>query len=299
VTDWAPVKSAVAAGSGSDGCSAPRDAFAAGVLVTGVAASPDTRAGTLEAGSFGAAALETGGFGPPQQHTRQVAPTHHFRERMTAAYRVCIKMRSRKLAWYTPGMLSPTSTQKTALVILAEGAEEMEVAITVDVLRRADIAVTLAGLDGPDPVTCSRQLRIIPDCALSTVTEPFDLVLLPGGLAGSERLAESSVVGELLRRQAQRSGLIAAICAAPLALAAHGIAHGKTITCHPSVKDRLTATYTVIDTPVVADESNVITSRGPGTAFVFALVLIERLCGAAVAEQVRAPLVFNDGQSTH
>jgi protein DJ-1 len=180
---------------------------------------------------------------------------------------------------------------KAALVILAAGAEEMEVTIVVDVLRRAGIRVTLAGLTGSDPVTCSRQVRIVPDCALAEVHESFDVVILPGGLAGSEHLAASSAVGAVLQQQVAAGRLIGAICAAPIALAAHGIAPGTTITCYPSMRDRLTDTYLVVETPVV-DTPSLVTSRGPGTAFLFALQLVTRLCGAAAADRVRTPLVL-------
>ena len=48
--------------------------------------------------------------------------------------------------------------KKTALVILAEGAEEMETVIVVDILRRAQIDVKLASMHDITNVTCSRQV---------------------------------------------------------------------------------------------------------------------------------------------
>jgi protein DJ-1 len=74
-----------------------------------------------------------------------------------------------------------------ALVFLAEGAEEMETVITVDILRRAGIEVTLAGVNGDQTVTCSRNVKIVPDCSLEKVSSSqFDAVVLPGGLKGAE-----------------------------------------------------------------------------------------------------------------
>jgi protein DJ-1 len=82
---------------------------------------------------------------------------------------------------------------KSALVFLAQGAEEMETIITVDTLRRAGIVVTLAGVDGPDAVLCSRDVRVVPDVALSSVSDKnFDAVIVPGGLKGAETCASVS-----------------------------------------------------------------------------------------------------------
>lgn len=58
------------------------------------------------------------------------------------------------------------SAGKKALVILSPGAEEMETVISVDVMRRAQICVTLAGIDSSAPVRCSRDVRIVPDTSL-------------------------------------------------------------------------------------------------------------------------------------
>ena len=109
------------------------------------------------------------------------------------------------------------SSLPRALVILAEGAEESEAVIIVDVLRRAGIDTVVAALNGDGPVVMSRKVRIVPDMALSSVTGDFDVMILPGGAEGARRLATSELVGERLRAFSRDGRLVAAICAVPLA----------------------------------------------------------------------------------
>lgn len=116
--------------------------------------------------------------------------------------------------------------------------------------------------------------------------DPFDVVVLPGGLGGSKALAESPLVGDLLRQQEASGRLIAAICAAPIALLAHKIGFGKSITSYPSVKDQLTSDYKFVDDQNVVQDGQLVTSRGPGTAFAFAVKLVDILVGADVAKTV-------------
>lgn len=139
-----------------------------------------------------------------------------------------------------PHLLTPpinmADKAKKALVILGLGAEEMEAVIVTDVLRRARIQVVLAGLSSP--VVCSRQVVIVPDMLLDQAVQqsPYDAVILPGGAGGAKLLAESKLVGEVLVEQEAAGRLIAAVCAGPTALLAHGIARGKAITSHPGVR---------------------------------------------------------------
>lgn len=177
------------------------------------------------------------------------------------------------------------------LVVLAEGAEEMEATIVIDLLRRAGIDVIVAGLDGPGPVVCSRKVRIVPDAALADVEGGFDAVFLPGGAEGARRLAASPAIGALLRERERAGQLVAAICAAPLALREHGVFAGRRMTSHPSVREAVAAHGVASDERVVEDGS-LLTSQGPGTSFELALALIRRLAGDEQAARVRGPLVL-------
>ncbi len=180
------------------------------------------------------------------------------------------------------------------LVLLADGTEEMEVTITVDILRRGGAEVVLAGLEGPDPVTCSRGLRIVPDQALADVrADTFDMIVLPGGLDGTERFCGSAELGRLLSEQEQQGRWIAAVCAAPKALVTHGIGGGKAMTSHPSVQDAV-AGHGSLSQQRVVHADKLITSQGPGTAFEFALALVAQLRGQDVADGLRGPMVLAD-----
>ncbi|XP_034828289.1 protein dj-1beta-like isoform X1 [Maniola hyperantus] len=193
--------------------------------------------------------------------------------------------------------LSTSATMsKSALVILAHGAEEMETVITVDMLRRAGVTVTLAGLDGSEPVLCSRQVTLVPDRSLSDALaekSQYDAVILPGGLEGSDRLSKSDVVGTLLKDHEKTGKIVAAICAAPTAFVAHGVGKGKRVTSYPSTKEKITSDYTYVEGERVVVDGNIVTSRGPGTAYWFGLKLIEMLTGKEKADQVEKGMIIS------
>lgn len=86
---------------------------------------------------------------------------------------------------------------------------------------------------------------IVPDKSLeeAVANEVYDVIVLPGGLGGSNAMGDSKAVGELLHLQEKAGRLIAAICAAPTALAKHGIATGKSLTSYPAMKPQLVEKY--------------------------------------------------------
>ena len=172
------------------------------------------------------------------------------------------------------------------LVPVAPGFEEIETVSIVDILRRAQIEVVLAGTQ-PGVLTGSRGIRVEPDCSLDRVlSQSFDLVVLPGGMQNALALRDDTRVRALVTRQLEGGGLVGAICAAPLALAAYGVLDTRRATSHPSVRQDLARLQIVNDRVVTSDR--VITSQGPGTAIEFAFALIERLLGAEKVREVNA-----------
>jgi len=178
----------------------------------------------------------------------------------------------------------------SVLVPLADGTEEMEAVILVDVLRRAGIRVVTAALANRT-VTASRGVRLTADALWSDARlQAFDAIALPGGAQGAASLAVEPTVLDLIRQYHAEGKLVAAICAAPLVLQSAGILGGRRVTCHPAVRERL-QTGAYCPDRVVTD-GNVMTSQGPGTSFAFALAIVARLAGAPQADAVAAGLVL-------
>jgi len=174
---------------------------------------------------------------------------------------------------------------KRAIVILAEGFEEIEAVTPIDIMRRAGIEVTVAGLAGYE-VKASRSVKIICDKKLSEAGDDFDACVFPGGLPGAENLAASKEVSALIEKMNHAQKIIAAICASPaVVLAPSGILDGKVATCYPGTEDNLKDKADYRQDNVVID-GNIITSRGPATALLFSLAIVEQLVGKEVAEKV-------------
>lgn len=177
------------------------------------------------------------------------------------------------------------------LVPLAQGCEELEAVTIIDLLRRANIEVITAGLD-EQPVRASRGVVFLPDTTLDKIlNEPFDMIVLPGGLPGSDHLNKDQRILKLLQHTAAQGKYVAAICAAPKVLATAGLLQHKKATSYPTVLESLQLPTTNCTTEAVVKDGLVITSRGPGTAMDFALELIETLCGKDQREQVEQALV--------
>jgi len=180
---------------------------------------------------------------------------------------------------------------KTALVILAEGFEEVEAIGPVDVLRRAGVRVTLAGLVDRR-VESSRKIKVEADILLRDLVGIPDAVILPGGLPGATNLAQSGDVSCLVKKMNGEGKIIAAICAAPaVVLAPLGILEGKKATCYPGCEDDFSKKTLYVQEPVVVD-GNVITSQGPGTALEFALAIAACLVGQGMADIVRGKMLI-------
>jgi len=176
------------------------------------------------------------------------------------------------------------------LVPLAPGFEELEAVTVIDLLRRAQIEVTVAGL-APGAVRGSRGTVIQPDATLdAALGRDYDMVVLPGGQPGANNLEADPRILDLLRRMAAQRKFTAAICAAPKVLATAGVLDGRRATSFPGALDPAKFPRVQIEKLAVVADGKVVTSRGPGTAMDFALELIGLLAGKDRRDQVEAAL---------
>jgi 4-methyl-5(b-hydroxyethyl)-thiazole monophosphate biosynthesis len=177
------------------------------------------------------------------------------------------------------------------LIPMAEGVEEMEIVIMLDVLRRAGIEAVAAATGDSLQVTAARGVKLVAD-ALWEDLHPgeFDMLALPGGIGGTRRLQQDERVLRALREAVQAGKPVAAICAGPLVLQEAGVLTGRRATCHPGVRNSLSAARYSAER--VVEDGPVITSQGPGTAFEFALILAQRLLGAQAAAAIVRGLVL-------
>jgi protein deglycase len=178
---------------------------------------------------------------------------------------------------------------RTVLVPVAHGSEEIETVTIVDVLRRAGAEVTLASVEDTLELVCSRGVRLLADAFIADCAgRAYDLIALPGGAKGAERLRDCAALIAMLRAQRARAAPYAAICAAPaVVLAAHDLLPTRA-TAHPAFFDALGG---AADPARVVQDGTVITSRAPGTALEFALALVAQLYGADRAAAVAAPML--------
>ena len=175
------------------------------------------------------------------------------------------------------------------LVPLADGVEELEAVTIIDVLRRGGIEVVSAAIGTELTVHGSRGVTLLADALWDSLDiDSFDAITLPGGGKGTENLATDRRVIETVRAFAKEGKFVTAICAAPTVLALAGILEDRRATCYPSCAEMLGESYD--EMPVIADD-NIITSQGPGTAMLFALVLLRHFVNGDIARAVAAGLL--------
>lgn len=173
---------------------------------------------------------------------------------------------------------------------LADGFEEIEALSCVDILRRANVDVTTVSMNNTTLVTGSHKIKVTAD--ITAADFPRDMcdiecAVYPGGMPGAETLSsgKDTLPNDVAKYCVENDILVGAICAAPIVLGRLGLLNNKHATCYPGFEDELEGADYTGDRVVV--DGNIVTSRGPGCSIDFALALVTKLCGEAVALDIR------------
>lgn len=180
-----------------------------------------------------------------------------------------------------------------AVIFFAPGLEECEGLLCVDLLRRAGVEVTIAAVGGEKVVTSARRISVVADALAEELDyAAYDAAILPGGLPGVDHLKADAVVRRVCREFAAAGKLVAAICAAPTALAEFGVLAGKKATVYPGMEPALAAAGAETTGLPITLDGNIVTGEALGAAIPFALALARCLAGAEAADRVRRGIVY-------
>lgn len=176
-----------------------------------------------------------------------------------------------------------------ALVVVADGFEEIEFSGTVDVLRRGGVETITAAAQATKEIKGAHGIKMYADLLLQDVQGEFDAVVFPGGYENSKTLAADLRVHRLAENYAAAGKWVCALCASPaLVLSPLGLLKGKRATCHPSLVDELDA---VVSSESVVTDAPFITSRGPGTTLLFGIEIVRQLRGEKIARELAESLL--------
>lgn len=180
---------------------------------------------------------------------------------------------------------------KKVLVPIANGTEELEAVGIIDTLRRSGAEVTVASVQDLT-ITGSCKTKIVADKLIAEcLKEDWDMIVVPGGIPGSNHLRDSEELAQLLKTQAADGKYYAAICAAPVVvLQNHGLLKGKKATANPGFASLLENKEAIQERIVV--DGNCITSQARGTVLEFSLKLVELLYDEAKSEQMKLEMVL-------
>lgn len=178
------------------------------------------------------------------------------------------------------------------IVFLADGFEECEGLLVVDILRRAGLKVIMASIMGRRDVKSSRDILIHADCMAEIVDfDKAKMIVLPGGRFGTDNLINNDIVKNKCREFANKK-YVAAVCAAPSILASLGLLEGKKATVHPDYEGKMNGASLTGDSVTV--DGNIITGKGLGATIPFSLELVKTLVSEEKARQIKEAICYFD-----
>lgn len=164
---------------------------------------------------------------------------------------------------------------KRAAIVLITGFEEIEAIAPMDILRRAGVEVDIVGVTA-NVATGSHDLTISTDKELSKVmNELYDVLILPGGMPGAKLLKNHQEVQEFVKLHYDAGKIIAANCAAPIAIENSEALKNRHYTCYPGFEKQIADGHFTGD--FVHQDGRVITGAGPAAAFEFSYTIVESL----------------------
>ncbi len=174
-------------------------------------------------------------------------------------------------------------------VLIADGFEEAEALLPVDILRRSGIEVKTVGVKSKIQVG-AHSIPIICDIEINEINvSDIEMIILPGG-SGYKNLDSSEKVHNLIDYCVENNIYIAAICAAPSILGKKNLLKDKKAVCYPGFSDFLYGAE--ISEDKTATDGIFITGKGPGAAAEFGFEIVSILKDKETSDKVKELMLY-------
>lgn len=180
---------------------------------------------------------------------------------------------------------------KTVYAFLADGMEEVEALMVIDLLRRTkELDVVTVSIKDDLLIESSHNIKLYADKKIDEIDfEKGDCLFLPGGLPGTTKLENCQILAEQIRKYNGEGKWLAAICAAPSVFGKLGILEGKKATCYPGFEQYLNCKEVG---GLVVRDGHIITAKALGAALELGLEMITALIDEATSNQVAAQIQY-------
>ncbi|QCB55944.1 DJ-1/PfpI family protein [Sphingopyxis sp. PAMC25046] len=185
-----------------------------------------------------------------------------------------------------------TNTAATTIVfLLFPGITQLDFTAPAQALCRMPGAVLSGAAARLDPIATDSGFAILPTHDFASAPQA-DILCIPGGHGVTEALNDAATI-DFVGRQAADARWVTSVCTGAFLLGRAGLLQGKRATTHWGYTHLLPLVGASHQNARVVEDGNVVTSGGVTSGLDFALTLIARLKGDAVAQAIQLAIEYD------
>ncbi len=184
-----------------------------------------------------------------------------------------------------------TDTPTTIVFLLFPGITQLDFTAPAQALCRMPGAILAGAAASRDPIATDSGFSIVPTHDFANAPQA-DILCIPGGHGVTDALGDATTI-DFIARQAAGAQWVTSVCTGAFLLGRAGLLQGKRATTHWGYTQLLPLVGARHENARVVEDGNVVTSGGVTSGLDFALTLIARLKGDAVAQAIQLAIEYD------
>ena len=184
-----------------------------------------------------------------------------------------------------------TDTPTTIVFLLFPGITQLDFTAPAQALCRMPGAVLAGAAANLDPIATDSGFSIVPTHDFASAPQA-NILCVPGGHGVTEALHDATTV-DFIARQAASAQWMTSVCTGAFLLGRAGLLQGRRATTHWGYTRLLPLVGARHENARVVEDGNVVTAGGVTSGLDFALTLIARLKGDAVAQAIQLAIEYD------